>query len=59
MNPQDQIENPMLPWDFEEEEKRREKEEELAEAQIDQWMDKKFEQEIKIYKENYGEDYEI
>ena len=58
MNPQDQIENPMLPWDLEEE-KKREKEEELAEAQIDQWMDRKFEQEIKIYKENYGEDYEI
>ena len=58
MNPQDQIENPMLPWDLEEE-KKREKEEELSEAQIDQWMDRKFEQEIKIYKENYGEDYEI
>ncbi len=59
MNPQDQIENPMEPWDYEEEEKKREKEDELAEVQVDQWMDKKFEQEIKIYKENYGEDYEI
>ena len=39
MNPQDQIENPMEPWDYDEEERKREEKDLLAEAQIDEWMD--------------------
>ena len=39
MNPQDQIENPMEPWDYEDEERKREEKDILAEAQIDEWMD--------------------
>ena len=42
MNPQDQIENPMEPWDCDEEERKREEKDLLAEAQIDEWMDKAY-----------------